>query len=70
MIYLIIFLPERRGEKRFYFYRLNYHPPNQDHYLNGSDKQVDGEHSGEEKPKEKQVSKIPGFLKETLVGVS
>lgn len=42
----------------------------QDHYLNPSDKPVDGEHSGEEKPEGHQVSKIPRFLKETLVGVS
>lgn len=69
MIYLIIFLPERE-KKRFLLLLVKLPSAKEDHYLNPSDKQVDGEHSGEEKPKRKQVSTIPCFLKETLVGVS
>lgn len=68
MIYLSIVLPERK--KKILLLSVKLLSAKQDHYLNPNDKQVDGEHSGEEKPKGKQVSKMPCFLKETLVGVS
>ena len=45
MIYLIIFLPERGGGEGLLI-SVRLPPAKEDHYLNPSDKQDDGEHSG------------------------
>jgi hypothetical protein len=55
MIYLIIFLPERGAKDFTFMARLP--SDKQDHYLNPSDNEVDGNILGKRNPRENKLTK-------------